>query len=261
MPTPADSPPEQPLTGGNVADAVVRIGDTVRRPAGAWTPAVHAFLAHLHDVGFGGAPRPLGVDAAGREVLTYLPGTVPWPDRSDLLGPVAALRRVGRLVRDLHDAAASFTPPPGAVWRRLIPPDGTDLVVHHDLAPWNLVVGDRWAFIDWDTAAPGTRLWDLAYAAKAFVPLTADPAWQRPDAARRLRTLVDAYGLDERQRRDLVPLLARRARSMHDFLAEQSAAGVLPWTRLWDDGHGETWRRDAEHIGDRAADWTAALLD
>ncbi|MFV2013703.1 MULTISPECIES: hypothetical protein [unclassified Micromonospora] len=75
------------------------------------------------------------------------------------------------------------------------------------------------------------------------------------------RTLVDAYGLDERQRRDLVPLLVRRARSMHDFLAEQSAAGVLPWTRLWDDGHGETWRRDAEHIGDRAADWTAALLD
>lgn len=93
------------------------------------------------------------------------------------------------------------------------------------------------------------------------MPLSADPAWQRPDAARRLRTLVDAYGLDERQRRDLVPLLARRARSMHDFLAEQSAAGVQPWSRLWREGHGDTWRRDADHIGAREPDWAAALLD
>lgn len=252
---------EVPLTGGNVAAAVVRVGDTVRRPAGAWTPAVHAFLTHLHSVGYPAAPRPLGIDDAGREVLTFIPGPVPWPDRFDLLEPDAALHRVGTMIRDLHDAAAGFTPPPDAAWRRLIPPDGTDLVIHHDLAPWNLVAGDRWAFIDWDTAAPGTRLWDLAYAAKGFVPLSADPAWHRRDAARRLRILVDAYGLDERQRRDLVSLLARRARSMHDFLAEQAAVGTQPWTRLWHDGHGETWRRDAEHIDAQAAQWATALLD
>ncbi|MFV2018312.1 hypothetical protein [Micromonospora sp. LOL_023] len=85
--------------------------------------------------------------------------------------------------------------------------------------------------------------------------------WQRPDAARRLRILADAYGLDEGQRRDLVPLLARRTRSMHDFLAAQSAAGVPPWSRLWREGHGDIWRRDADHIGAREADWAAALLD
>ncbi|WP_326553656.1 phosphotransferase enzyme family protein [Micromonospora sp. NBC_01813] len=257
----AEVPAEHLLTGGNVAAAVVRVGDTVRRPAGPWTPAVHAFLTHLRAVGYEGAPRPLGIDAEGREVLTYVPGVVPWPDRFDLLDPDAALRRVGKLVRDLHDAAAGFSPPADAAWQRLIPPGGADLIIHHDLAPWNLVVGAAWVFIDWDTAGPGTRLWDLAYAAKGFVPLSADPAWQRPDAARRLRTLVDAYGLDERQRRDLVPLLARRARSMHDFLAEQSAAGVQPWSRLWREGHGDTWRRDADHIGARKTDWATALLD
>ncbi|MGH3171034.1 MAG: hypothetical protein ACRDN0_34865 [Trebonia sp.] len=67
---------EIPLPGGNMNGGVVRVGDTVRRPAGPWTPAVHALLAHLHAVGFAGAPRPLGIDEHDREILTFVPGTV-----------------------------------------------------------------------------------------------------------------------------------------------------------------------------------------
>ena len=63
------------LPGGNVGGAV-RIGDTVRRPTGPWTPAVHALLAHLHAAGLRAVPRVHGVDARGREVLDYLPGEV-----------------------------------------------------------------------------------------------------------------------------------------------------------------------------------------
>jgi hypothetical protein len=199
---------EQPLAGGNVNAGVVRVGDTVRRAAGAWTPAVHALLSHLREVGFEGAPRPLGIDEQGREVLMYAPGVVTWPERFDLLDPPHRLARVGRLIRDLHDASASFTPPADARWQLLQPSGEADLIIHHDLAPWNLVAGDRWVFIDWDCAAPGSRLWDLAYAIHGFVPLSANPGLRRPDPETdtRLRTIVDAYGLAEAQRRELVPL-------------------------------------------------------
>jgi hypothetical protein len=253
--------PEVPLHGGNVSAGVVRVGDTVRRPAGPHTPAVQALLEHLHAVGFEGAPRPLGLDEQGREVLEYLPGIVPWPDRFDLLDPAERLARAARLIRSFHDAVASFVAPADARWQALIPAEGLcDIIAHHDLAPWNLVAGPRWAFIDWDCAAPGTRLWDLAYAAHGFVPLSADPRWQRPDAAARLRLFADAYGLDEAQRRQLVPMLARRTRAMYDFLASQAAAGVQPWASLWAAGHGTAWERDGEYIQAREAIWASALL-
>lgn len=253
---------EIPLSGGNMSSGVVRVGDTVRRPTGPWTPAVHALLAHLHAVGFRGAPRPLGLDEHGREVLSFIPGAVAWPEHFDLLEPDRQLAHVAQLIRDFHDAVADFTPPPDARWQALVPAEGLDLIAHHDLAPWNLVVNDtQWAFIDWDVAAPGSRLWDLAYALHGFVPLSADPRWQRHDAGRRLRVFVDAYGLDESQRGELILLLARRTRAMHDFLAEQAANGTQPWARLWQAGHGDAWRADADYIQQNTAWWSRALLE
>jgi hypothetical protein len=64
---------ERVLQGGDV-NLVVRVGDTVRRPTGPWSPAVHALLRHVESVGFDGAPRFLDVDERGREVLSYVDG-------------------------------------------------------------------------------------------------------------------------------------------------------------------------------------------
>ena len=252
---------EIPLSGGNMNDGVVRVGDTVRRPAGPWTPAVHALLTHLHAAGFEGAPRPLGYDDRGREVLSFIPGPVAWPDHFRLLDDDEALRRTARLIAGFHDAVAGFVPPPDARWQQLMPAGGAEIIAHGDLAPWNLVLGEpRWAFIDWDTAGPGTRLWDLAYAMHGFVPLSADPAVQRADAGRRLRLMADGYGLTEDQRLAVIQLLARRTRAMHDFLAAQAARGTEPWTRLWRAGHGAAWAADTRYIAEREQDWHQALL-
>lgn len=214
---------EIPLVGGNVTDGLVRVGDTVRRPAGAWTAAVHALLVHLHEVGFPGAPRSFGLDERGRHVVEWIDGAVTHPYE-----PGPSLVEVGRLARRFHDATAGFVPPADAVWGVVIPPEGTDLVVHHDLASWNLVHGaGRTVLIDWDTAGPGTRLGDLAYASLSFADL----------APSGIRALADGYALDEARRRALVELLPRRAQGMVDLLR----TGGEPWSRLAASGHLTVW--------------------
>ncbi|MFG3420478.1 hypothetical protein ACIBTZ_06045 [Micromonospora sp. NPDC049460] len=98
---------EEPLSG-NATAGVVRVGDTVRRPAGPWSDAVDALLEHLHEVGFSGAPRPLGRDAQGRQVLEYVPGEV---GAASGTYPVVDLFAIGRMLAELHEALAGFTPP------------------------------------------------------------------------------------------------------------------------------------------------------
>jgi hypothetical protein len=93
-----------------------------------------------------------------------------------------------------------------------------------------------------------------------FVPLSANPRWQRHDADTRVRVFADAYGLDEPQRRELVPMLARRTRAMYHFLARQARAGVQPWTGMWDTGHGDAWQADADYTHAHEAAWAGALL-
>ncbi|HEX7135927.1 MAG TPA: phosphotransferase [Iamia sp.] len=233
---------EIPLTGGNVTAGLVRVGDTVRRPAGPWTPAVDALLTHLHEVGFDGAPRSLGVDERGRHVVEWIDGGVTHPYE-----PGPSLVEVGGLARRLHDAVEGFVPPADAVWGTAIPPDDADLVVHHDLASWNLVHGaGRTVLIDWDSAGPGTRLWDLAWAALSFADL----------APTGVRDLADGYGLDEADRRGLVGLLPRRAQGMVDLLR----SGGEPWARLAAEGHLATWEAITARARAAAPEVEAALV-
>jgi Ser/Thr protein kinase RdoA (MazF antagonist) len=247
--------PEEILTGGNVSGTVVRVGATVRKRATPATPAVEALLRYLNAAGFAAAPRTLGRDERGRHVLEYIPGRT-----ADALGPLdpAGLHRVGQIIRDLHDTTAGFRPPPGARWNVVIPPDRRDLVCHHDLSPWNLVRdGDRWVFIDWDLAAPGSRQWDLALAAVSFVPLAAggDPAADGP----RLAALADGYRLAARLRTELPALLAARTRAMHDLLRQAARTGEQPWAALHAAGHGNYWGPAADYVDAHRAAWARSL--
>jgi hypothetical protein len=252
---------EIPLAGGNVSASVVRVGATVRKPASPSSAAVEALLEHLASVGFDGAPRALGRDERGRVVLEFVPGTL-----ADAMPAMTEreLRRVGRLIRDYHDAVADFAGPADAAWQVLIPADREDLNCHHDLAPWNLVRevrddgSERWVFIDWDGAGPGSRLWDLAYAAHGFVPLAPDrdPA----AAAPRLRAFADGYDLDERQRSALPELIAGHTRGMYEVLRRGAQTGEQPWARLWGEGHGDYWGAAASYIERHIETWRTALL-
>ncbi len=233
----------EPLAGGNTHAAIVRVGDTVRRPAGVWTPAVHALLDHLEGAGFAAAPRALGLDEDGREVVSYVPGDVVWPDHFELLEHDDALAEIAQLIRHYHDVVASFVPPPGAVWWDLAAdPSGVhELVCHNDLAPWNLVRGPDggWTFIDWDLAAPGRRAWDLGWALLAFIPLTPDRPLDDSVIARRLRVFMAGYGSEGELEAALAAAVERAAHEAASKVAK----------------HAEVWAGAAELVSANAADW------
>ena len=220
-----------------------RVGETVRRPAGAWTPAVHALLRHFEAVGFDGAPRALGIDGEGCEVLTYIPGETTAPPTGD-----EAVFELGRLLRRMHDAQAGFRPPPGAQWQ--IAPGtvrGDEVVCHNDPLGTNIVVqrGRPAALIDWELAAPGPRLADVAAAAAWWVPLRRDEGarrWGLPTGRRRerLTLLLDGYGLARRLRPGFAPMLLRVVRGWHESYRTWGGVERRPgWAERWDDGRGE----------------------
>ena len=245
------------LEGGNVS-AVVRVGGTVRRQAGPWSSGVDAVLLHLERAGFDGAPRALGYDQLGRQVLSYVEGTVD-ASPSDL--STSQLAAMGRLVRDFHDAMESFVPPVDAAWQVPIPPDRRDLVCHHDIAPWNLVrAPGRLVLIDWDGAGPGSRLWDLAYAVHGFVPLSGVSPLDEGQEVARLLALVDGYGLEGQDRTRLVELLAPRTGSMYELLRRGHETGEQPWSRLYSEGHGDYWYASARYAERRCAALARAIV-
>lgn len=235
---------EEQLTGGNTAESVVRLGSTLRKPVTPATPAVHSFLAHLRAMGFEASPVAFGLDEQGRQVLEFVHGSL-WHGG----GPHSQtnLSRVGAIIRNLHNSAVSFQVPEWAQWNVRYGPDEHELICHNDLAPWNLVCGaDRWVFIDWDAAAPATRLWDLAWASISF-PLF-EPGCDLPKTATAMHALLEGYCLERSSYAKLIKLMVTRARAEHDFIVDGAQKGQQPWVRLYAEKHHRYWGPVSDYI-------------
>jgi len=226
---------EYPLRGGSVS-TVVRVGDTVRRQPGR--RFVRELLGFLERSGWGGAPRFLGVDEQGREILTFVDGYVPWQERdapsasgASGVAAEASLVRVAELVREFHDLTAG-TPLAGEA----------EVVCHNDLAPNNTVyspdgVGDGAglrpvAFIDWDLAAPGRRIHDVAHVCWQYLGL--GPGAAVGPAARGIRLICDAYRLDGRD--EIVDVIMWWQDRCWRGIQAGAEAGDPAMVRLRDDG-------------------------
>jgi hypothetical protein len=265
---------ETPLAGGDVTEGVVRVGDTVRRPVGPHSPLVHALLAHLESAGFAGAPRFLGIDGSGREVLSYVDGEVAGRPRPPWIADETRLASVGRLVRGYDDAAASFIPPPEALPGASpgappgIPPAPAyppELIGHLDITPENVVFrhGRAHALIDFDLARPATRADEMANVMLWWAPLCdprdADPLLRHVDVPARARILADSYGMSGADRGRIVEVaVLRTRRSWHlmRWRAEHLGGG---WQRMWDEGAGEVIKRREAWLDRHAATLAAAL--
>jgi hypothetical protein len=242
---------EQLLPGGFVS-TVVRVGDTVRRPPSPNAAFVHDLLDHLERHGWPGAPRHLGTDAEGREVLSFLDGHVAWEDSQPAeVGSDESLAEVARLVRQLHDLTAG-TPLAGA----------GEVVCHNDLSPKNTVYRESGrglrpvAFIDWDLAAPSDRLHDLAHTCWQFLPL-GPAAGDLAGSARRLRLLCDSYGLEDRT--GLVATVLWWQDRCGRGIEAGAAAGDPAMRRLRDQGAAKAVRADHAWVSAHRAQLEAAV--
>jgi aminoglycoside phosphotransferase (APT) family kinase protein len=165
----------------------------------------------VRHAGFEGAPVPVGIDADGRERLVFIHGEVPVPPYPDWSQSDTALASVARLLRGLHDAARGFDPR-GHTWDdSLADPAGGTLVCHNDVELSNVVFRDgiAVALLDFEFAAPGRPVYDVAQLARLCVPIDHEVdqirlGWRPADRPARLRLVADAYGLDRDGREELL---------------------------------------------------------
>jgi len=239
----------EPLIADGFTQGIVRIDDTVRRPLRPFSLTVQAYLAHLRDAGFTGAPLPLGIDEQGREVLSFVPGNVARCLLPEERASEEVLIALARLIRSLHDASVGWVPPPGAAWYAS-PASPTqpitelaELVSHRDYALGNVIFrgGLPAALIDFDFAKPTTRIYDIANALWYWAPLR-DPRDRPPglagaDIPHRVAVFADAYGMAPQQRARLMPMAVDMVRRYHQ--ESRASAELDPvWRRAWEDGGG-----------------------
>ena len=249
---------ETVLPGGTAnRGRVSRIGATVRRPQTAASPSVHALLRHLESRGFEGAPRYLGKDSAGREVLSYSEGDVPIQPTPEWALTDGTLTSVANLLRAYHQAVSDFDPTPYR-WATRVPARyRKGLVCHNDPNLDNVVFRDGQAIclIDFDLASPGSVEWDLASAARLWVPLQDPrdiPAQIVDRLEERLRLFADAYGLTAEARREMVRAVPATQQWSYDIVREGAQDGHS--------GYADYWHQ-AEERYVRGRSWLQANVD
>jgi aminoglycoside phosphotransferase (APT) family kinase protein len=224
---------EIPLAGGRQTPGVVRIGGTVRRPMGPNAPFVHELLRYLEEVGFDGAPRLLGIDERGREVLSFVEGEV-HHNFDEYRPSETRLARVAASIRQFHEATAGSALAADA-----------EIVAHNELGPHNIVfAGDEpVAFIDWDDAAPGTRLFDLANAVWSFANVGKGGGPVAKQACL-IRVMCDAYGWEDPDAIvDEIHADLRRARANHEHAGRLKARNIFQEMIDWMDAHASELKK------------------
>nr|WP_210303762.1 phosphotransferase [Rhizobium esperanzae] len=217
---------------GGRAGQIWRDGDTVIRPSGAWTPTVYRFLRHLRSRGFAGAPQPIDITGENREIVSYVAGRVCEDLGDPFVGSERMLHSAARLLRDFHSASEGFLERDHEAQSWMLPPqEPRQIVCHGDYAPYNLATVGHQAvgIIDFDTAHPAPRLWDLAYAVYRWAPLSgpSNPGVISglDEQLRRAEIFCAAYGTTAEERRQLPEMICRRLQALVDFMQARASAG------------------------------------
>jgi Ser/Thr protein kinase RdoA (MazF antagonist) len=264
---------EELLHGGNVNE-VVRIGNAVHRSANRST-FIHELLLHLDKQGFEGAPKFIGIDDMGREILSFIPGEVPgndYPDFKPYIWTDASLIKCGELLRNYHDATVGFrttSNKPSIVKDWLVPEGWKDEVIcHNDAALYNIVFKGELpiALIDFDMAAPGPRIWDIVYMLYTSVPLTGfsidyatgksipyNPELDGAERRRKISLFFKAY--DMAVPCNLKEWTISRIKALCHTLVSGAAEGNKAYQKMIEEGHLAHYEKEIIFLEEHFEDW------
>ena len=254
------------LQGGREGQ-IFRSENRVYRPRGKWSETVHYLLSYIAKNGFHAAPKPFGFDDKGNEVLSFVDGEV---FNYPLKGNIAteeALTSAASLLRSYHDASSSFLSQHSNDTLEWMLPvrEPIEVICHGDYAPYNVSLHGSKAvgIIDFDTAHPAPRVWDVAYALYCWAPFKThkyDAMGDLSSQSLRAKQFCDAYGLPEIERQSIVKTMIDRVQALVDHMHSEARNGNQAFISNINDGHHLAYLADIEYMQSNCEYITEALM-
>ncbi|RDW22093.1 phosphotransferase [Oceanobacillus chungangensis] len=257
---------EELLTGGNVTN-VYRLGDTVRRETKPDSPKIHKLLRHLENKGFSYAPKFLGIDEKDREILSFIKGEAGNYPLKKYMWSNIALKEIAKMLRLYHDAVKDF--PIEKCWQPIDnTPQPIEVLCHNDFAIYNIIFNQEKpiGIIDFDHAAPGPRLWDIAYTLYTCVPLsrlyhteTGEAVYYEPlkDADRikqRVKLFFESYGI-EGMEKGFLEMVLLRVEGLCKTMQRKAKEGDIAFQKMIDGRQLEHYQNELQFIRKHGKEW------
>ncbi|MDR7071606.1 phosphotransferase [Fictibacillus barbaricus] len=256
---------EEILTGGNVSQ-VSRLGNTVRRELKPESEKIHKLLNHLQHKGYPYAPKFIGIDEKGREILTYFEGEAGNYPLKGYMWSDDSLIKIAKMLRLYHDAVSDFGF--SEEWQPLDnTPEPYEIICHNDFAIYNIIFDDEKpvGIIDFDVAAPGPRVWDIAYSLYTCVPLSRfclsetgeKVAYQSSEHASRMKERVklffESYG--EKAAPNVLEIVVQRLEGLCQTITRKAKEGDQAFQKMIEEGHVQHYQEDIKFIHEHKDEW------
>lgn len=256
---------EEKLTGGNVSD-VYRLGNTIRRELKPESSKIHKLLKHLESKGFDYAPKFLGIDDKGREILSFIEGEAGNYPLKEYMWSDDVLREIAKMLRHYHDAVSDF--PIVDDWQPLDnTPEQFEVLCHNDFAIYNIIFNGQKpiGIIDFDVVGPGPRLWDIAYTLYTCLPLSRfylsesgekvhyDALQHANLIKQRVKLFFESYG--EPIPDHYLEMVVLRLEGLCKTITRRAKEGHEAFQKMIDDGHLKHYQDDIAFIGKHMMDW------
>ncbi|WP_163140203.1 phosphotransferase [Bacillus sp. 22-7] len=257
---------EELLTGGNVSN-VYRWGDTIRRELKPDSVKIHKLFQHLESEGFHYAPKFLGIDEKDREVLTFIEGEAGNYPLKKYMWSNDALKEIAKMLRLYHDAVSNF--PIEESWQPIDnTPQPIEVLCHNDFAIYNIIFKQEKlvGIIDFDLAAPGPRLWDIAYTLYTCVPLSRlyhtetgkavyyDPIKDANRIKQRIKLFFESYGIEGIEN-GFLEMVLLRVEGVRKTMQRKAEEGDMAFQKMIDEGHFEHYQKELQFIREHGKEW------